>query len=297
MSRENKDEKTSKNTLKRLDIARLIHREIGLNSTESAELVGRVFSEMSKSLTSGEDVKLAGFGTFKLRQKKARLGRNPKTGQECMITPRQVVTFKPSIALRERVASSLATEADILGSGEPDINENLRAPASTLVRGTRALDTGPLETEKGRPAVAMASKDWTSLFELLGTFAFDSSSSTERKWDIFFKSILELKTIIDPSAAITKDSLSAWVATYQSSGLNRMNADAILSRFKQNLVALQDMPHKSDVIFVMVNIAIVDNDYDHTDKTLVTQAILDWDMPAKVVSDIEYVCPEIVQLS
>ena len=277
MSRENKDEKTSKNTLKRLDIARLIHREIGLNSTESAELVGRVFTEISKSLTSGEDVKLAGFGTFKLRQKKARLGRNPKTGRECMITSRQVVTFKPSIALRERVASSLATEADILGSGEPE--------------------TGSRDAGQRRPAVAMASEDWTSLFELLGTFAFDSSSSTDRKSDVFFKSILELKTIIDPTAAITKDSVAAWVTAYQSSESNRMNADAILSRFKQNLVALKDMPHKSDVIFAMVNIAIVDDDYDHTDKTLVTQAILDWDMPAKVVSDIEYVCPDLVRLS
>ena len=95
-------------TLTRQDLAEAVYREIGLSRTESSALVESVLDHVSGALEKGEHVKLAGFGTFSLRDKKQRIGRNPKTGEEVPITPRRVLVFKPSQVLRERVDSALS---------------------------------------------------------------------------------------------------------------------------------------------------------------------------------------------
>lgn len=97
-------------TVTRADLAEALYREIGLSRTESAALVEAVIDQIIDSLIHGNNVKLAGFGTFSLRDKKERIGRNPKTGQEVPITSRRVLTFKPSQVMRERVDSALSRQ-------------------------------------------------------------------------------------------------------------------------------------------------------------------------------------------
>lgn len=94
-------------TVTRADLAEAVYREIGLSRVESSDLVESVINYVCDALLKGEHVKLAGFGTFSLRDKKERIGRNPKTGEEVPITSRRVLVFKPSQVLRERVDSSL----------------------------------------------------------------------------------------------------------------------------------------------------------------------------------------------
>ncbi|MGB0907918.1 MAG: integration host factor subunit alpha [Maricaulaceae bacterium] len=98
----------STGTVTRADLAEAVYREIGLSRTESAELVEAVIDHISEALLKGEQVKLAGFGTFSLRDKKERMGRNPKTGEAVPITSRRVLSFKSSQVLRERVDSALS---------------------------------------------------------------------------------------------------------------------------------------------------------------------------------------------
>jgi len=100
----------STQTVTRADLAEAVYREIGLSRSESSELVESVIDYISGALLNGEQVKLAGFGTFSLRDKKERIGRNPKTGVEVAITPRRVLTFKASQILKERVDSSLSSK-------------------------------------------------------------------------------------------------------------------------------------------------------------------------------------------
>ena len=95
-------------TVTRQDLAEAVYREIGLSRTESSALVESVIDHIGDALEKGERVKLAGFGTFSLRDKRERIGRNPKTGEEVPITPRRVLVFKPSQVLRERVDSALS---------------------------------------------------------------------------------------------------------------------------------------------------------------------------------------------
>lgn len=95
-------------TVTRADLAEALYREIGLSRSESSDLVESVVHHISNALISGEKVKLAGFGTFSLRDKKERIGRNPKTGVEVPITSRRVLVFKASQILKERVDSSLS---------------------------------------------------------------------------------------------------------------------------------------------------------------------------------------------
>lgn len=97
-----------RNTVTRADLAEAVYREIGLSRTESAALVEAVIDQIIDALIKGEVVKLAGFGTFTLRQKNERIGRNPKTGEEVPITPRRVLTFKPSQMMRDRVDAALS---------------------------------------------------------------------------------------------------------------------------------------------------------------------------------------------
>lgn len=95
-------------TVTRADLAEAVYREIGLSRSESSELVESVVHHISDALLRGEQVKLAGFGTFSLRDKNERIGRNPKTGVEVPITSRRVLVFKASQILKERVDSSLS---------------------------------------------------------------------------------------------------------------------------------------------------------------------------------------------
>ena len=97
---------TEAGTLTRADLADAIHREIGLSRAESAGLVERVLHHMCHSLSDGQNVKISGFGSFILRDKGERVGRNPKTGVEVPIAPRRVLTFRASQIMRERIAKA-----------------------------------------------------------------------------------------------------------------------------------------------------------------------------------------------
>ena len=97
-------EMSSDDTLTRAEIAERLNRQIGLSRAESAQLVEQVLDLVAEALEQGENVKISGFGTFVLRDKNERVGRNPKTGIEVPITPRRVLTFRPSQSLRDRVA-------------------------------------------------------------------------------------------------------------------------------------------------------------------------------------------------
>lgn len=94
----------SMNTLTRADLAEAINRKVGLSRSESLGMVESILDHMADALESGENVKISGFGTFLLRDKGERVGRNPKTGVEVPITPRRVLTFRASQMLKERIA-------------------------------------------------------------------------------------------------------------------------------------------------------------------------------------------------
>lgn len=91
-------------TLTRMDLSESVFREVGLSRNESAQLVESVLQYVSDALAAGETVKISSFGTFSLRSKTARVGRNPKTGDEVPISPRRVLTFRPSHLMKDRVA-------------------------------------------------------------------------------------------------------------------------------------------------------------------------------------------------
>jgi integration host factor subunit alpha len=103
IARLNKDADAN-GTLTRADLADVVHRRLGLSRAESANLVGRVLPHMCHSLADGKNVKISGFGTFILRDKGQRIGRNPKTGVEVPIAPRRVMTFRASQIMRDRIA-------------------------------------------------------------------------------------------------------------------------------------------------------------------------------------------------
>ena len=92
-------------TLTRADLADTINRKLGFSRAESLDLVEAILRHMCEAMSQGENVKISGFGTFVLRDKKERIGRNPKTGVEVPITPRRVMTFRASQLLKDRVAN------------------------------------------------------------------------------------------------------------------------------------------------------------------------------------------------
>ena len=91
-------------TLTRADLSDIVHNRLGLSRTESAGLVERVLYHMCHALADGKNVKISGFGSFILRDKGERVGRNPKTGIEVPIAPRRVMTFRASQMMRDRIA-------------------------------------------------------------------------------------------------------------------------------------------------------------------------------------------------
>ena len=93
----------SDKTVTRTDLADAVHQKIGLSRIESAELVETVLSVISDRIAEGESVKISSFGSFLVRSKNERIGRNPKTGEEVPITSRRVMVFKPSNILKQAV--------------------------------------------------------------------------------------------------------------------------------------------------------------------------------------------------
>ena len=96
------------NTLTRAHLAEAIYTQVGLSRNESSALLETVLERISAALESGEAVKIAAFGTFLVRQKGQRVGRNPKTGVEVPILPRKVLAFRPSQVLRARINGDAA---------------------------------------------------------------------------------------------------------------------------------------------------------------------------------------------
>ena len=92
-------------TVTRSDLADKLREKFGLTSGDAYKLVDVIFDEIGEALVNGEEVKFAGFGTFKILEKNARMGRNTKTGEPAIITARKVVTFRPSTEFRSRVAN------------------------------------------------------------------------------------------------------------------------------------------------------------------------------------------------
>ncbi|ACB96935.1 integration host factor subunit alpha [Beijerinckia indica] len=99
-------------TLTRVNLAEAVYRSVGLSRKESAALVQMVLSELSDTLVKGETVKLSSFGSFIIRSKAERIGRNPKTGIEVPITQRRVLVFKPSNVLKAKVNGHTVVEED-----------------------------------------------------------------------------------------------------------------------------------------------------------------------------------------
>ena len=90
-------------TITRAQLSEAVYEEVGLSRNESADLVEAVLEEMVIALSDGETVKISSFGSFSIRQKSQRMGRNPKTGEEVPILPRKVIIFKPSHVLKNRI--------------------------------------------------------------------------------------------------------------------------------------------------------------------------------------------------
>ena len=94
-------------TVTRADLAEAVYEAVGLSRTESAELVERFLALIGDALVTGQNVKLSSFGSFQVRAKNQRIGRNPKTGEEVPILPRQVLVFKPSNVLKSKINKSM----------------------------------------------------------------------------------------------------------------------------------------------------------------------------------------------
>ena len=94
-------------TVTRAQLTEAVYQEVGLSRNESAELVESVIGTIADALERGEMVKISSFGSFAVRQKGQRIGRNPKTGEEVPILPRQVLVFKPSNVLKSKINKSM----------------------------------------------------------------------------------------------------------------------------------------------------------------------------------------------
>ncbi|MFN3260060.1 MAG: integration host factor subunit alpha [Pikeienuella sp.] len=90
-------------TLTRADLSEAVYRAVGLSRNESADLVESILQHISNAVVAGETVKISSFGTFSVREKGARMGRNPKTGEEVPIEPRRVLVFRPSHILKDKI--------------------------------------------------------------------------------------------------------------------------------------------------------------------------------------------------
>ncbi len=103
--------KAQKHTLTRADLSEAVYSEVGLSRTESAHLVESVLEEICATLESGMNVKLSSFGSFLVRDKGQRIGRNPKTGKEVAISPRRVMVFKPSAIMKRNINEAMGKKS------------------------------------------------------------------------------------------------------------------------------------------------------------------------------------------
>jgi len=101
----------SNRTLTRADLAEAVYQEVGLSRSESSQLVESVLNEVADTLVKGETVKLSSFGSFQVREKGGRVGRNPKTGEEVPIAPRRVLVFRASHVLKDRINNAQSGNA------------------------------------------------------------------------------------------------------------------------------------------------------------------------------------------
>ena len=105
-------------TVTRADLCEAVYQTVGLSRTESADLVELVLDEISDRIVAGEAVKLSSFGSFIVRNKGERIGRNPKTGEEVPISPRRVMVFKPSNVLKQKINQALIDGGSPEGSDQ-----------------------------------------------------------------------------------------------------------------------------------------------------------------------------------
>ena len=106
----------ARQTISRSQLSEAVYQEVGLSRNESAELLESILSKISETLSNEESVKISSFGSFSVRRKGQRIGRNPKTGEEVPILPRKVLVFRPSQVLKARISDATL---DI-----PDLDEN-----------------------------------------------------------------------------------------------------------------------------------------------------------------------------
>lgn len=125
---------TTARTLTRADLTEAVHTEVGLGRQDCAALVERTLDLVAEALERGETVKLSGFGVFQVREKRARMGRNPKTGEPAAIDPRRVITFRASQLMKARVDG--ARQDELEGKDEPGAIVDGHLP------GGRRLDQG-----------------------------------------------------------------------------------------------------------------------------------------------------------
>ncbi|MEQ8344600.1 MAG: integration host factor subunit alpha [Sneathiellaceae bacterium] len=105
-------------TVTRAQLSEAVYQEVGLSRNESAELVENVLDEIVDSLVRGDTVKISSFGSFQVRAKGGRVGRNPKTGEEVPISPRRVLVFRASQVLKDRINDALTHAAAALRPGD-----------------------------------------------------------------------------------------------------------------------------------------------------------------------------------
>ena len=121
----------AENTVTRADLSEAVYQEVGLSRNESMVLVESVLAEIADTLTRGETVKISSFGSFSVRQKAQRIGRNPKTGEEVPILPRKVLVFRASNILKNRInRGALVSETVADESGENEILDSQSQPSS-----------------------------------------------------------------------------------------------------------------------------------------------------------------------
>ena len=93
-------------TITRSQLSEAVYQEVGLSRNESADILESVLSKISETLAKGESVKISSFGSFSVRSKGQRIGRNPKTGEEVPILPRKVLVFRPSQVLKSQISGA-----------------------------------------------------------------------------------------------------------------------------------------------------------------------------------------------
>ena len=103
----------ARQTITRSQLSEAVYQEVGLSRNESAELLESILSKISETLANEESVKISSFGSFSVRRKGQRIGRNPKTGEEVPILPRKVLVFRPSQVLKARISGATIDTPDL----------------------------------------------------------------------------------------------------------------------------------------------------------------------------------------